>query len=59
MIFFKKLRQVLEMVWASSDYFKKLWQVLKKVLASSDYFKKLRQVLKLGWVSQFQVNIVY
>ena len=50
-LFQKKLRQVLKMIWASSDYFKKLRQVLKMFWASSDNFKKLRQVLKLVWAS--------
>ena len=49
--YFKKLRQVLTMVWASYDYFKKLRQVLKMIWASSDFFKKLRHVLKMVWAS--------
>ena len=50
-LFQKKLRQVLKMVWASSDNFIKLRQVLKVVWANSDYFKKLGQVLKMVWAS--------
>ena len=49
--YFKKLRQVLTMVWARYDYFKKLRQVLKMVWTSSDCFKKMQQVLKMVWAS--------